>query len=291
MALIYSFQLLTLQVSLIKITSQNKKQYYMKKNLNLIITTLIGVVLVALFFISKCSHEEEAPVIVNETESVVAKPHAKKMISGYRKERVVLPSVPEETPTDEGFLVVDGTDSVEFCTDILSGHPYRIIIEGQRRMPLCQLLNEEGDSTDWDYATQVLRFSNDSVFMARLMVGDRVFPFGISEEIDSIPQKEFCNFSFAEISQNTQDSIHSGTTRFPILGSATILFHTAAVNADKLYLKVKQPGLINVTVVYDESVCGYPLFWDNDSAKFSNDKDHEELMQEHSPDSEQFAIN
>ncbi len=291
MALICSFQLLTLQVSLIKITSQNKKQYYMKKNLNLIITTLIGVVLVALFFISKCSHEEEVPVIVNETESVVAKPHAKKMISGYRKERVVLPSVPEETPTDEGFLVVDGTDSVEFCTDILSGRPYRIIIEGQRRLPLCQLLNEEGDSTEWDYATQVLRFNNDSIFMARLMVGDQVFPFGISEEVDSIPTNDFCKFSFAEIVKNSADSIHSGTTKFPILGSATILFHTAAENADKLYLKVVQPGLINVTVVYDESVCGYPLFWDNDSAKFSNDENHENLMQDHSPNNEQFAIN
>ena len=119
----------------------------MKKNLNLIITTIIGVVLVALFFISKCSTEEK-PVIVNEVEPEVIKPHAKKMISGYRKERVVLPSVPEETPTDEGFLVVDGTDSVEFCTDILSGRPYRIIIEGQRRIPLCQLLNEDGDSTE-----------------------------------------------------------------------------------------------------------------------------------------------
>lgn len=251
----------------------------MKKNSNLIITTLVGVVLIAFLFISKCTKEEKHTV----SEEVVAeavKPQPKKLINGYRKERVVLPQVPEETPTDEGFLVVDGTDSVEFCTDILSGRPYRIIIEGQRRLPLCQLLNEEGDSTEWDYATQVLRFNNDSIFMARLMVGDQVFPFGISEEVDSIPSNDFCKFSFAEIVKNSADSIHSGTTKFPILGSATILFHTAAENADKLYLKVVQPGLINVTVVYDESVCGYPLFWDNDSVKFGNDDDTENQMEE-----------
>ena len=260
----------------------------MKKNSNLIITTLVGVVLIAFLFISKCSQEEKHTVS-EEVVAEVVKPHPKKMISGYRKERVVLPQVPEETPTDEGFLVVDGTDSVEFCTDILSGRPYRIIIEGQRRLPLCQLLNEEGDSTEWDYATQVLKFADDSIFMARLMVGDKVFPFGISEDIDSIPQDDYCNFSFAELIKDSQDSIHSGTTRFPILGSATILFHTAAENADKLYLKVKQPGLINVTVVYDPSVCGYPLFWDNDSAKFSNDEIPEQQVQQQQLEQEEVA--
>jgi hypothetical protein len=107
------------------------------------------------------------------------------------------------------------------------------------------------------------------------MVGDQVFPFGISEDVDSIPEKQFCNFSFSEMMGNTPDSIHSGSTKFPILGSATILFHTASQTSDKLYLKVVQPGLINVTVVYDESVCGYPLFWDNDSIKFGEDEDED----------------
>jgi hypothetical protein len=261
----------------------------MRKNLGLIVTALIGVVMVVLLFVIKCSQEEQPKIAVSENVEKVVKPQPKKMITGYRKERVVLPQVPEETPTDEGFLVVDGTDSVEFCTDILSGHPYRIIIEGQRRLPLCKLLNQEGDSTEWDYATQVLKFANDSIFMARLMVGDKVFPFGISEDIDSIPQDDYCNFSFAELVKDSQDSIHSGTTRFPILGSATILFHTAAENADKLYLKVKQPGLINVTVVYDPSVCGYPLFWDNDSVKFSNDEIPEQQVQQEQLEQEGVA--
>ena len=268
----------------------NKKTILiMRKNLGLIVTTLIGVVMVVLLFVIKCSQEEQPKIAVSENVEKVVKPQPKKMITGYRKERVVLPRVPEETPTDEGFLVVDGTDSVEFCTDILSGHPYRIIIEGQRRLPLCKLLNQEGDSTEWDYATQVLKFANDSIFMARLMVGDKVFPFGISEDIDSIPQDDYCNFSFAELVKDSQDSIHSGTTRFPILGSATILFHTAAENADKLYLKVKQPGLINVTVVYDPSVCGYPLFWDNDSVKFSNDETPEQQVQQEQLEQEGVA--
>ena len=264
-----------------------------KKNLHLIVVTLIGVALLVLLLIAKLSSSEEKKVTVNEIEDeVVEKPRVKKLISGYRKEHISTTSIPEETPTDEGFLVVDGEDSVEFCTDILAGQPYRIIIEGQRRTPLCKLLNAEGDSTEWDYATQVLRFSNDSVFMARLMVGDKVFPFGISEDIDSIPSKQFCNFSFAEMVNNSQDSIHSGTTKFPILGSATILFHTAAKDADKLYLKVKQPGLINVTVVYDPSVCGYPLFWDNDSITFdSNDGSNNKVGLKDNSNGEIVAVN
>ena len=254
---------------------QKNKTNMNNKNSNLVIVTLIGVGLFVLFLISKCSGEEENLSVNEVKEEVVEQPRTSKLIRGYRKEHISTPEITEETPTDEGFLVVDGKDSVEFCTDILAGQPYRIIIEGERRTPLCKLLNANGDSTEWDYATQVLRFSNDSVFMARLMVGDKVFPFGISEELDSIPSKQFCNFSFAEMVNNKKDSIHSGATKFPILGSATILFHTAAKDADKLYLKVKQPGLINVTVVYDPSVCGYPLFWDNDSIKFDLNDDSE----------------
>jgi hypothetical protein len=274
-------------------TKSIKTNTPMKKNANFIVVTLIGVLLVALLLIVKCSQSDEKQQITasEAPEQVIQKPKVKKMIKGYKKDHVRVSQVPEETPTDEGFLVVDGTDSVEFCTDILSGRPYRIIIEGQRRLPLCQLLNEEGDSTDWDYSTQVLRFSNDSLFMARLMVGDQVFPFGVSEEIDSIPQQDYCDFSFAEIIKNSPDSIHSGSTKFPILGSATILFNTAAENADKLYLKVKQPGLINVTVVYDESVCGYPLFWDNDSIKFEDKDDSENQIEDKSHKKEIIAKN
>ena len=265
----------------------------MRKNFNLYLTIIFGCVLAVLILIAKCSESDEKEQIVttNEAPSEVVKAKPKKMIKGYRKERVILPQVPEETPTDEGFLVVDGTDSVEFCTDILSGHPYRIIIEGERRLPLCKLLNEDGDSTEWDYSTQVLRFANDSVIMARLMVGEQVFQFGLSEDVDSIPQQDFCNFSFAEMVNNKQDSIHSGSTRFPILGSATILFNTASEKADKLYLKVKQPGLINVTVVYDESVCGYPLFWDNDSVKFENGDESEYQTKEKKKELDAVALN
>ncbi len=273
--------------------TKNKYKKAMRKNFNLYLTIIFGCVLAVLILIAKCSESDEKEQIVttNEAPSEVVKAKPKKMINGYRKERVVLPQVPEETPTDEGFLVVDGTDSVEFCTDILSGHPYRIIIEGERRLPLCKLLNEDGDSTEWDYSTQVLRFANDSVIMARLMVGEQVFQFGLSEDVDSIPQQDFCNFSFAEMVNNKQDSIHSGSTRFPILGSATILFNTASEKADKLYLKVKQPGLINVTVVYDESVCGYPLFWDNDSVKFENGDESEYQTKEKKKELDAVALN
>jgi len=130
---------------------------------------------------------------------------------------------------------------------------------------------------EWDYATQAIRFSNDSMCVARLMVANNIFPFGISENIDSIPETRFCDVSFAELVNNFQDSIHSGTTRFPILGSATILFCTASQQSDKLYLKVVHPGLLSVVVVYDETVCGYPLFWDNESVVFGENVQQELL--------------
>lgn len=247
----------------------------MKKNANLIVICLIGIVMICFYLISMCSKNDEAPIVANETVNEVEKPHVNK-INSYRNEHLKEnPVLPKETPTDEGFLSVMGEDSVELCTDILSGRPYRIIIEGSRREHPFQLLNEEGDSAEWDYATQVLKFQNDTMFMARLMVGENVFPFGISEQVDSIPEKGFCSLSFAEIVNNSKDSIHSGSTKFPILGSATILFNTAAKQSDRLYLKVKQTGLLSVTVVYDPEVCGYPLFWDNDSIPFKENEGQE----------------
>ena len=259
----------------------------MKKNVNLIVVSVIGVILLVLWLISYCSSESERKVAVEEPEQVVPKVKINQ-IKGYRKETLNLSDVlPEEEPTDEGFLSVDGTDSVEFVTDILAGRPYRIIIEGERRIPLCKLLDAKGDSADWDYSSQLLKFSNDTVVMARLLIGEKVFPFGISEDVDSIPEKDFCNVSFAEISENTQDSIHSGRTKFPILGSATILFHNASEKSDKLYLKVKQPGLLSVTVVYDESVCGLPMFWDNDSIQFAEPVENDTIQ---NPNSENETI-
>jgi hypothetical protein len=198
----------------------------------------------------------------------VVMPQVKNVVHGYPRKSIVVPVIPKETPTDEGFLSVEGSDSIELCTDIMSGQPYRIIIESGRLAPLCKLLNEAGDSVEWDYATQAIRFSNDSMCAARLMVADSMFPFGISENIDSINETRFCDISFAELVNNSQDSIHSGAVRFPIFGTATILFCTASQQSDKLYLKVVHPGLLSVVVVYDESVCGYPLFWDNESAMF-----------------------
>ena len=240
----------------------------MKKDFKLVFVSLVGLLLLALYLYSRWSenvHENEN-VIMEDDEVIV--PQIKNVVQGYRKKNVVVPMIPKETPTDEGFLAIEGNDSIELCTDIMSGHPYRIIIEGSRQTPLCKLLNEAGDSVEWDYATQAIRFSNDSLYAARLMVADNMFPFGISENIDSINETRFCDISFAEFVNNSQDSIHSGAVRFPILGSATILFCTASQQSDKLYLKVVHPGLLSVVVVYDESVCGYPLFWDNESAMF-----------------------
>ena len=243
----------------------------MKRNFNLILVSLVGLILLALYLCSRWSekiHDNEN--VIMEVDEAVVSQQIRKVVQGYRKQKVVIPMIPEETPTDDGFLVVEGTDSVEFCTDLFSGHPYRIIIENARQAPLCKLLNEAGDSIEWDYAAQVIRFSNDSLCTARLMVADNVFPFGISENIDSIPETRFCDISLAELINSAQDSIHSGATRFPVLGSATILFCTASQQSDKLYLKVVHPGLLSVAVVYDESVCGYPLFWDNESDIFGD---------------------
>jgi len=203
-----------------------------------------------------------------EVDDAVVSQQVRNVVQGYRKEKTVIPVIPEETPTDEGFLSVEGTDSIELCTDIMSGHPYRIIIESSRQTPLCKLFNEVGDSVIWDYAVQAIRFSSDSMCVARLMVADNVFPFVISENIDSIPETRFCDISLAELIDSAQDSIHSGVVRFPVLGSATILFCTASQQSDKLYLKVVHPGLLSVAVVYDETVCGYPMFWDDEASVF-----------------------
>ena len=249
----------------------------MKKDFKLVFVSLVGLLLLALYLYSRWSenvHENEN-VIMEDDEVIV--PQIKNVVQGYRKENVVVPMIPKETPTDEGFLAIEGNDSIELCTDIMSGHPYRIIIEGSRQTPLCKLLNESGDSVEWDYATQAIRFSNDSMCVARLMVANNIFPFGISENVDSIPDTRFCDVSLAEFVNSAQDSLHSGTTRFPILGSATILFCTASQQSDKLYLKVVHPGLLSVVVVYDETVCGYPLFWDNESVVFGENVQQELL--------------
>ena len=253
-------------------TKTKKYRNIMKKNFNLISVLIVGLLLLALYMCSGWNekvHENE--FVVMEDEEVVM-PQVRNAVQGYRRERVSMPAIPKETPTDEGFLFLEGNDSIELCTDIMSGHPYRIIIESGRQTPLCKLLDEAGDSIEWDYAAQAIRFSNDSMCEARLLVADKMFPFGISEDIDSIPESRFCNISFAELVNNSQDSIHSGAARFPVFGMATILFCTASEQSDKLYLKVVHPGLLNVVVVYDESVCGYPLFWHNEIAVFEGNQ-------------------
>lgn len=255
-------------------SAKTKNTEFMKRKL-LIWASLVGLLLIALYLCNKLMKKYHENEIVIMEETVVEKPRVRNAVKGYRRERIVVPTIPTETPTDEGLLVVEGNDSIELCTDIISGHPYRIIIEGGRQLPLCQLLNEMGDSIEWDFATQVLKFSNDSVCKARLMVGSNVFPFEISQDVDSIPEARFCNISFAEFVHNSQDSIHSGAMKVPVLGSATILFCTAAQRSDKLYLKVVHPGLLSVCVVYDETVCGYPLFWDNDSTIFEDQYQYE----------------
>lgn len=250
----------------------------MKKNFKLLIlVSLVGLLLIALYMCSKNEKVHENEIALME-ENEVAMPQVRNVVYGYRRERVTMSSIPKETPTDEGFLVVEGNDSIEICTDIMSGQPYRIVIESSRQTPFCKLFNEAGDSLEWDYAVQAIRFTNDSTYYpARLMVADNMFPFGISENIDSINETRFCDISFAEIVNNSQDSIHSGSVRFPIFGAATILFCTASQQSDKLYLKVVHPGLLSVVVVYDESVCGYPLFWDHESAVFEGGNQEEIL--------------
>lgn len=255
----------------------------MKGNFKLILVSLVGLLLIAFYVCSIWNERihENGNVIMDDE---VIMPQVKNVVHGYRRKSVVVPAIPKETPTDEGFLSVEGSDSIELCTDIMSGHPYRIIIESSRLAPLCKLLNETGDSVEWDFATQAIRFSNDSMCAARLMVADSMFPFGISENIDSINETRFCDISFAELVNNSQDSIHSGTVRFPIFGTATILFCTASQQSDKLYLKVVHPGLLSVIAVYDESVCGYPLFWDNETAMFE-DGNQQEILDASNDDS------
>ena len=241
----------------------------MKKNFNLIFVSLVGLILLVLYLCSRWSGKvHENKNVIMEDEEIVVSQQIKNAVHGYHKKSVVVPAIPKETLTDQGFLSIEGNDSIELCTDIMSGHPYRIVIESGRETPLCKLFSEAGDSVEWDYATQAIRLSDDSMCVARLMVADNVFPFGISENIDSIPETRFCNVSFAELVNNSQDSIHSGTTRYPIFGSATILFCTASQQSDKLYLKVVHPGLLSVVVVYDETVCGYPMFWDDEASVF-----------------------
>ena len=234
----------------------------------------MGLLLLALYMCTGWNERVHDDNVVVVEKEEVAVPQVRNAVQGYRRERVTMPVIPKETPTDEGFLSIEGSDSIELCTDIMSGQPYRIIIESGRQLPLCKLLDEYGDSIGWNCAVQVIRFSNDSMCEARLMVANKMFPFGISEDIDSIPETQFCDVSFVELVNNSQDSIHSGTTKFPIFGVATILFCTASQQSDKLYLKVIHPGLLSVAVVYDESVCGYPLFWDNEYAVFDGDGQH-----------------
>lgn len=250
----------------------------MGKNFKLILVSLVGLLFVALYLCSRWNERIHDNKIVVVEDREVVRPQVRNAVHGYRGERVALPVIPKETPTDEGFLSIEGSDSIELCTDIMSGHPYRIIIESGIQAPLCKLLNDAGDSIEWDYATQAIRFSDDSMYAARLMVADKMFPFGISENIDSIPETRFCNVTFAELANNSLDSIHSATvTRFPFFGSGTILFCTASQQSDKLYLKVVHPGLLNVAIVYDETVCGYPLFWDNETVMFEGNNQQEFL--------------
>ncbi len=243
----------------------------MKRNFNLIFVSLVGLILLALYLCSRCNERvQDNKNVVLENDEVIV-PQVRNLVQGYRKERVVVPVIPKETPTDEGFLAVEGIDSIELCTDIMSGYPYRIIIEAARQTPLCKLLNEMGDSVEWDYAAQAIKFSTDSMCVARLLVADKMFPFGISENLDSIPETRFCNVTFVELANNSLDSIHlATTTKFPFFGSGTILFCTASQQSNKLYLKVVHPGLLNIAVVYDQTVCGYPLFWDNETAMFED---------------------
>lgn len=260
--------------------AKTKNTESMKKRL--ILVSILGLMLIVHLYNKYSERDHESEIVLVE-ENEVVRPQVRKSVKGYRRERVIVPEIPSETPTDDGFLSVEGSDSIELCTDIMSGHPYRIIIEGGRQLPLCQLLNELGDSIQWDYAAQLLRFSDDSLCKARLMVGTNVFPFEISEDTDSIPESSFCNISFAELVNNSQDSIHSGVMKVRVIGSATILFCTASQQSDKLYLKVVHPGLMNVVVAYDETLCGYPLFWDNDSVIFE-DENHYEIVEVPSDD-------
>ena len=272
------FFILTFISILYRIVLAKTKKYYniMKKNFRLTLISLVGFLLVALYLCSRWNEKIHEDRIVFVEDDEVVKPQVRNVVNGYRRGSVILPKIPKETPTDEGFLSVEGSDSIELCTDIMSGYPYRIIIETARQTPLCKLLNEMGDSVEWDYAAQAIKFSTDSMCVARLLVADKMFPFGISENLDSIPETRFCNVTFAELANNSSDSIHSAiTTRFPFFGSGAILFCTASQQSNKLYLKVVHPGLLNVAVVYDQTVCGYPLFWDNETAMFEDGSQQE----------------
>ena len=212
------------------------------------------------------------------------------LIDGYQKKPLQCrPAIPQFTPSDEGITQVEGEDSVEICTDILAGKKYLIVIETGRRIPQWGLFDENGDSIEWDFTTQVLRLDS-CMYLAKLLkyvqyegvihdeeadedyVGtiDSIaeIPFRVEQHIDSLSQNNICSICFAEIDDEFVDkrgnlikidSIRSGITEFPAFAAGTTVVQTAGEHAQKVYVKVRQPGLISLTIAYADDACGTEL--------------------------------
>lgn len=232
-----------------------------KKNTQLITSVVVTAALIAAFVIySTCLQPAAQENEVELVAQVIKNP-----VKGYKKSPLrSVPELPEQTLSDDGFLLLTGEDSIEINTDLLPGYEYAIFIDSEGQTPFCQIYNEDGDSLEWNDVVQILQLQGDSIFDAKVWLNG-VFrpsrPFLTSlEHPDSIAADELCHVIFAELANNKQDSLLSGDTCFPVLGCGTILRYQANEKVNGLYVKVEKKGIINVVIAYADDICGYPLF-------------------------------
>ena len=211
---------------------------------------------------------------LQEIDSCILKKTRGKLIDGYQKRPLEYkPSIPSMTPSDDGITQIMGNDSVELYTDIPAGKKYLIVIETGRRIPLWALFDENGDSIEWDCSTQILR-PNDSIYVAKLLKysskSDSLLeiPFWVEEYSDSLRKSDICSIEFLETSRESLDktgnlikidSIRSGIMQFPAFASGTTLVQQAGDHAERIYVKVMQPGIVSLTVSSAEDACGFAL--------------------------------
>ena len=243
----------------------------MKTKTYIIVNAIIIVVLLGGLWITSRTPDQVKPAETKETT-----PPSKKqgvLIDGYKRNPIkqIPRAIPETIPSDEGLTQAEGNDSIELITDIPAGAKYAIIIETGRRPPVCKLLNADGDSIEWDFSMQILTAKETEKYSVQLLNyeiqrGEEFFVE--QEELDSIPENDFCTITLAEIDDETDvsdpnnitvDSLTSSTTHFPALAAGTIVVQTAGEKAKKVYVKVVQKGLLNMTVTSSEDVCGYPV--------------------------------
>jgi hypothetical protein len=93
-------------------------------------------------------------------------------------------------------------------------------------------------------------------------------PFWVEEYSDSLRKSDICSIEFLETSRESLDktgnlikidSIRSGIMQFPAFASGTTLVQQAGDHAERIYVKVMQPGIISLTVSSAEDACGFAL--------------------------------